>query len=391
VSKISVHEHEITLDHIYGLVTHAIAHRASDIHVEPYRERVRVRLRIDGQLMLHQEISHQAADVMIARVKVLAHMDVTQKRTPQDGTFTFPHQSNAVDIRVATFPTVHGEKLVLRILDRKHHVLDVAQLGLSDSMKNAVVHCLTHMHGLFLVTGPTGSGKTTTLYALLSLLNTANRHIITIEDPVEYCLDGVIQAQIYPAAGFTFEMGIRSLLRQDPDVIMIGEIRDRQTAHIAVEAALTGHLVLSTLHTHDAPSVIARLLDVGIEPFLMSAALIGIIAQRLAQRLCNACAQFVCLDDQKRTVLEHWGYDIRTEKMSTGCDGCYYRGNQGRVGIFQWLQVSEQMRSVITKRGDHTTIYEQASRDGMRHLYDDAVHKYSTGTISYQELLRVIV
>ncbi len=379
------------VERVDDLIATAIGQGASDIHIEPYAQLVRVRFRVDGILAEQQSFSKDIAEQVVARVKILARMNVTQRRIPQDGKFFVGSGENKIDIRVATFPTVYGEKVVIRILDRTTHVLSLDQLGMLHTIKENVLSHIQRMHGLFLVTGPTGSGKTTTLYALLNYLNLPNRHIITLEDPVEYYLDGIVQSQVHTSAGFTFEHGMRSLLRQDPDIIMVGEIRDKQTAHIAIEAALTGHLVVSTLHTHDAPSAIARLADMGIEPFLINAALIGVVAQRLARRLCDACKKEQILLPQEQQLLDAWGHTMHASYTGDGCDVCDGLGTKGRVGIFQWLGMNEELRNCIHKKLPLDALYTAAHGQGMLNLRDDALTKVKEGIISFSHMLSLIM
>ena len=274
---------------VNSLISDAIEHQASDIHLESQQNALRVRWRIDGVLYDKEPIESFFMAQVLSRIKVLAHIDITEKRIPHDGKFKVLFNGQEIDLRISSFPSIHGEKIVIRILDRAHHMIALDKLGFSDAMLDTFKTLLSRSSGFFLVSGPTGSGKTTTLYAALSALNSPEKNIITLEDPVEYSLEGITQSQIHPEAGFTFEKGIRSLLRQDPDVVMIGEIRDRQTAQVAIEASLTGHVVLSTIHTNDAPTVIMRLIDMGIEPFLVNAAVSGVLAQRLARTICPAC------------------------------------------------------------------------------------------------------
>ncbi|HXW86459.1 MAG TPA: GspE/PulE family protein [Candidatus Bathyarchaeia archaeon] len=386
------HPHQRTVvERVDDLIATAIVHGASDIHLEPYADFMRVRFRIDGMLVMQPSFAHDIAEQIVARIKILARMNVTIKRVAQDGKFFVAAGDEKVDIRVATFPTVYGEKVVIRILDRTVHVLSLDQLGMHEHIQANILTHVQRMHGLLLVTGPTGSGKTTTLYALLNYLNMPDRHIITLEDPVEYYLDGIVQSQVHTSAGFTFENGMRSLLRQDPDVIMVGEIRDKQTARIAIEAALTGHLVVSTLHTHDAPSAVARLADMGIEPFLINAALIGVVAQRLARRLCDACKITHALSLQEQELLESWGHTVAAAYNSAGCDNCDGAGTKGRVGIFQWLSMNEQLRSCIHKNFSLDTLYSSAYQQGMLNLRDDAAVKVKEGIISFAHMLSLIV
>jgi type II secretory ATPase GspE/PulE/Tfp pilus assembly ATPase PilB-like protein len=317
-------------------------------------------------------------------------MNIAKKRIPQDGKFQVSFSSSTmqkIDVRVSTFPSLYGEKMVVRILDHRMHTVSLDNLGFEDNVLQEFKQLISRPNGLLLVTGPTGSGKTTTLYAALVLLNDPEKNIVTLEDPIEYSLQGITQAQINPGVGFTFESGIRSVLRQDPDILMIGEIRDKQTARIAIEAALTGHLVLSTLHTNDAPSAVMRLMDMGIEPFLINAALIGVLAQRLARKICPMCRVMIIESDKQlldRLQITHEVY------QGNGCNSCDQLGYKGRVGIFEFLPISTSLRSLIVKQPIFDTIYSQARVDGMRTLSHDGKNKAEDGIISLTEYLRVI-
>ena len=285
----------------------AIQVGASDIHIESTIQGLRLRYRIDGVLYDQPAFSAQLSLQILSRIKILAHINIAEKRVPHDGKFRIQVQQRDIDMRVSSFPSLHGEKIVIRILDRSRQTIDLETIGFSTHMLEQFQALMKRSNGFFLVTGPTGSGKTTTLYAALAGLNDTTKHIITLEDPVEYNLDGITQGQIHTDAGFTFERGIRALLRQDPDIAMIGEIRDKQTARIAIEAALTGHLVLSTLHTNDAPSALMRLMDMGIEPFLINASVTGILAQRLVRKICVDCKEAVFPTAQEEAVIKKWG------------------------------------------------------------------------------------
>lgn len=373
------------------LLNDAIKHRASDIHLEPTRQELRVRFRIDGVLVDQNPFSIELSAAIVARLKILATLDSTERRIPQDGKFHVVYEGSEIDVRVSTFPCLYGEKVVVRILDRSLQTIQLDSLGLESTMLQAFKELLQRQSGFFLVTGPTGSGKTTTLYAALSFLHNSERNIVTLEDPVEYSLDGVTQAQINVPAGFTFEKGMRSLVRQDPDIIMVGEIRDKITARIAIEAALTGHLVLSTLHTADAPSAIMRLMDMGIESFLLNAALSGVLAQRLARKLCIDCrvSRAATIDEKK--LLKKIGVKSELIYESFGCDSCDNLGYKGRVGIFELLEISPALRAFIIANATFDTICAQARADGMKTLQEDAAHKVKDGIISLAEYLRVIV
>lgn len=374
-----------------ALLNDAIAHRASDIHLESNKEHLRVRFRIDGVLVDQNPFSNELSAAIIARLKILASLDSTERRIPQDGKFSFFHENNEIDIRISTFPCLYGEKIVVRILDRLLQTIVLESLGFEESMLKRFKHLLERQSGFFLVTGPTGSGKTTTLYAALSFLHNAERNIVTLEDPVEYSLSGITQAQINIPVGFTFEKGMRSLVRQDPDIIMVGEVRDKVTARIAIEAALTGHLVLSSLHTADAPSAIMRLMDMGIEPFLINASLSGVLAQRLVRTLCAECKRERSATLQEKKILKKYNIGGSTVYEAHGCASCDNLGYKGRIGIFEFLEISPALRALIIANGTLDEIYQQAHAEGMKTLQEDAAHKVAEGSISLAEFMRIIV
>ncbi len=373
-----------------ALLQTAIERGASDVHLESTKDGLRVRFRIDGilydQEMIDLEVMHQ----ITSRIKVLAHIDIAQKRIPQDGKFQLVIDGQSIDLRVSTFPTLLGQKVVLRILDPSVKTINIDNLGMSQQLREQFKLMITQPQGFFLVTGPTGSGKTTTLYAGLSCMNTPQKNIITLEDPIEYHISGITQGHIHPEAGFTFEKGMRSLLRQDPDVVMVGEIRDAQTAHIAIQAAMTGHLVLSTLHTNDAPSVIMRLMDMGIEPFLINASLTGVLAQRLARVLCGSCKKERSLTDHERELCGQFNKDIKVVYDATGCEKCFNLGHKGRIGLFEQLRMSDALRELMNQHPSIDSIRSQAAKEGMRSLMADGLDKVAQGIISFDELLRII-
>jgi len=375
---------------IVNTIVHtAIDRSASDIHLEPQETGLRVRFRIDGLLYDQQMVDRAVASQIIARIKVLAHIDVAQTRIAQDGKISMQHKKVLIDLRVSTFPAVRGEKMVIRILPQSDALVALECLGMQEDMLHTFSALLTRSSGFLLVSGPTGAGKTTTLYAALSLLNTQEKNIITLEDPVEYCLSSITQGQIHPAIGFDFADGIRALLRQDPDVVFIGEIRDQSTAHAALQASLTGHMVLSTVHTTDAPSVVIRLIDMGIEPFLINAALSGVVAQRLTRTLCNECKQQREPDVQEQELLKKVHSDITVLYSAVGCQNCFGLGYKGRTGIFELLPMSEDLRQLITQRPSLSQLRSQALADGMMRMVVDGLHKVKSGTITLQELMRV--
>jgi type II secretory ATPase GspE/PulE/Tfp pilus assembly ATPase PilB-like protein len=369
----------------------AIDQRASDIHLEPTRTHLRVRFRIDGILYDRESVDNSVAQQVLSRIKIMAHINTAEKRIPQDGKCQFMHNHVEVDLRVSTFPTVYGEKVVVRILDRAAHTLTLDALGLDASMRAALANLIATNSGFFLVAGPTGSGKTTTLYACLTERNSPEKNMVTLEDPVEYHIDGITQGHIHPEAGFTFEKGIRALLRQDPDIVMIGEIRDKQTARIAIEAALTGHLVFSTIHTNDAPSVVMRLMDMGIEPFLINAAISGVLAQRLARRLCAQCRVTSKPTEHEQAVLNRLGAHLETVYQPKGCNACSGVGYKGRVGIFELMRMTPALRARIVQHPSFDDLYTQAHTDGLITLANDGVAKVKDGIISVAELVRALL
>jgi len=365
--------------------------RASDIHLEPQYPEMRARFRIDGILHDIITIPKSVEASLISRVKVLADMDITEHRRPQDGHVSLKLNEKEYDLRVASTSTIAGEKIVIRILDKTGMLLGLNELGLSAEDQKVFASLISRPYGIILVTGPTGSGKTTTLYAVLSQLDTLSKNIITIEDPVEYKLEGINQVQVNPLAEITFATGLRSMLRQDPDIIMVGEIRDLETATIAIHAALTGHLVLSTLHTNDAPSAITRMIDMGVEPFLVSSSLIGVVAQRLVRIICPECKEEFT-PDQKQ--IKELGLEGRKEKISfyrgKGCQYCMQTTYRGRSGVFEIMKVSDKIRDLILQKQPASKIRDVAISEGMALLKDAAVNKVIHGITTAEEIKRVI-
>ena len=357
---------------INALLTQALREGASDIHIEPFEQISVVRFRIDGTLRDVVRPRKGIHASLISRIKIMAQLDIAEKRLPQDGRITLRVGGKPIDVRVSTLPTGHGERAVLRLLDKEAGRLSLHKLGMSDAVQRQFDQLIAQPHGIVLVTGPTGSGKSTTLYAALSRLNAATTNILTVEDPIEYEVDGVGQTQVNPRIDMTFAKALRAILRQDPDVIMIGEIRDLETAQIAVQASLTGHLVLATLHTNDAPAAVTRLLDMGIEPFLLSSSLLGVVAQRLVRKLCTHCRRF---DGQ------HW--------QAVGCAECGQTGYQGRVGIYELMLTTEQIRAQIHEQSSEAAIRAAAQHDGMRTMREDGERWLADGTTTLTELLRV--
>jgi type IV pilus assembly protein PilB len=382
---------------VNSIIFEAAEDGASDVHIEPQEECLLVRFRIDGVLAEVQRIPKRLTNAVTTRLKVLAKMDIAERRRPQDGRISL----NAVaagrllDVRIATLPTVEGESVVMRLLDKSKRPPTLEELGLSSGMRDQLAAIVRKPTGALLVTGPTGSGKSTTLYAALAEINRPEINIITVEDPVEYRLAGINQVQINQKAGLTFAAALRSILRSDPDVVMVGEIRDGETAKISIEAALTGHFVLSTLHTNDAPSAITRLNEMGVEPFLTGAAVSAVLAQRLARRLCSHCCEMYrpTVDDLIRVGISPEDTARRDGMVfyrRRGCPRCNQSGYRGRVGIYQLLTMSEELEALAVARATRDEIEGAAYRTGMRRLWDDGVDKVAAGLTSLEELARVV-
>ena len=357
---------------INALLTQALREGASDIHIEPFEQTSVVRFRIDGSLRDVVRPRKAIHASLISRIKIMAQLDIAEKRLPQDGRITLRVGGKGVDVRVSTLPTGHGERAVLRLLDKEAGRLDLSHLGMSPDLLPQFDTLINQPHGIVLVTGPTGSGKTTTLYAALSRLNASTTNILTVEDPIEYDLIGVGQTQVNARIDMSFAKALRAILRQDPDVIMIGEIRDLETAQIAVQASLTGHLVLATLHTNDAAAAVTRLLDMGIEPFLLSSSLLGVMAQRLVRKLCVHC---------KVNDGHAW--------QAVGCDKCGATGYQGRVGVYELLQTTDDIRAQIHNRASEADIRQAAQKVGMKTMREDGERWLRDGTTTQAEVLRV--
>jgi len=359
---------------------------ASDIHLEPRRDDFLVRLRVDGVLFDRTSVPKSWARPVIARIKVLAKLDIAQRRLPQDGRLQFQYKTSRIDLRVATTPTLHGEGAVLRVLDGGRELHDLASLDLDDQQLESVERIITCRDGFVLATGPTGSGKTTTLYAILQKLNGRDRKIVTLEDPVENEMDGVTQINANPKVGLTFAKGLRSILRQDPDVVLVGEIRDGETAGIAVQAALTGHIVLSTLHTVGAPETVTRLTDMGIEPYLLSDTMRGIVAQRLLRRVCPHCRRPVAPDP---TVMSRLGIDLSGEEFfeGRGCDECHDTGYKGRIGIYEVMQMTPTLCALVQRGVSSEELHAAALEQGVITLRQDGLRKARAGLTTLQEVL----
>lgn len=374
------------------IISRGVNDGASDIHIEPAKDHVRVRIRIDGILQEIMQIPKKVQASLISRFKIMSEMDIATKRAPQDGRISATIDDKQFDFRVSTLPSVFGEKIVLRILDKSAISIGLHKLGLLPETLERFENLISRTYGIILVTGPTGSGKSTTLYSVLSKLNSGEKNILTIEDPVEYEVAGLTQVQINNRAGLTFASGLRTMLRQDPDIAMVGEIRDAETAIIATEAALTGHLVLSTLHTNDAPGALTRLVDMGIEPFLIASSVIGVMAQRLVRLVCPKCKEQY---QPPRDAVKRLGIDIEGDTKVTfyrgrGCDHCGGKGYKGRLGVYELMFLNDRIRDLVLQKSSAHVIREAAIESGMKTLKDDAIAKILLGQTTLEECLRVI-
>ncbi len=387
------------------IVKHAMDGRASDIHIEPVEGSYRVRFRIDGLLRSQLVFPIEVGRAVISRIKILSNLKIDEKRKPQDGRFRFEGEDEAVDLRVSSLPVIDGEKIVMRVLDKSHNVSDLEKLGLWGRNRSVLERRIREPFGIILITGPTGSGKSTTLYAFLQILNQEERNIITLEDPVEYYVEGINQSQIKPEIGYTFASGLRSILRQDPNVIMVGEIRDSETAELAIHAALTGHLVLSTLHTNDAIGAVPRLIDMGIEPFLLASSLQVMAAQRLVRRICDQCKEPLELSSVQRSRLQEFFKSIPEEEVRAydldpkrelvfyhgkGCDECGNTGYKGRIAVYEVLEVDEGVHEIIAdKNGNEVELRKAADNQKMLSMKQDGLLKVLKGITTLAEMERV--
>jgi type IV pilus assembly protein PilB len=377
------------IQNVNKYITDAINQGASDIHFEPFEKAFRLRYRIDGRLVEIVKIPLEKKSAYISRVKIMAELDIAEKRRPQDGRIRVVGGNKIVDIRVSTMPTDFGEKIVLRLLDKSAFSLSMDNIGFDNRMKEQFEHILKSPHGIILVTGPTGSGKTTTLYTALNYLNKPDVNILTIEDPIEYNLDGINQTHVRADIGFTFAKALRSFLRQDPDIIMVGEIRDSETAEIAIRAALTGHLVLSTLHTNDASTAITRLTEMGIEPFLVASSLRMVIAQRLVRKICTHCKQeFRPEESMLRQLKTEEKDQIEKYYIGRGCDYCNKTGYLGRTAVIELLPITEKIADLVLNHANASKINRQAQTEGMLTLRQHAISKIKEGITSLQEVIR---
>jgi type IV pilus assembly protein PilB len=397
---------------VYSIITGGIDSRASDIHIEPQKPDMRVRYRVDGLLHDTLDVPASVQQEVISHIKILAEMDISERRMPQDGHIAIRHNNRSYDLRVSSLPAVGGEKIVIRILDKNADRWSLEKIVTSQENNKKFRSLVKNPYGMLLLTGPTGSGKTTTLYAILQLLNTPEKNIVTVEDPVEYRLEGITQVQVRPSAGRTFASALRSILRQDPDIVLVGEIRDYETAEIAVSAALTGHLVLSTLHTNDAAGAISRLINIGIPPFLIASALLGTVAQRLVRTVCPKCKQSYSPSSEEIELLDSQNTIPDSDQASTkrnqrdrkrnkkakeirlyqgqGCEDCYNSGYRGRSAIYEILNVSREIRMLITNADSDEAIKRQAIAEGMKTLRRDGIEQAVKGVTTLEELLRVV-
>ncbi len=359
----------------------AIKERASDIHIQPYENHLQVRFRIDGLLFDQFEIPKEKQEELLSRIKVMGKMNIAEKRLPQDGRASVAFGDRNIDLRIASLPTSFGERVVIRLLDKGARLYTLEELGMPQHLMVQFRKLIHREHGLFLVTGPTGSGKSTTLYAALQEINSRDKNVVTLEDPIEYQLNGISQTQINEKKGMTFAKGLRNILRQDPDIIMVGEIRDQETAEMAIQSALTGHMVYSTLHTNDATSAVTRLLDLGIEPYLVASSLVGVLAQRLVRRICQDCKR--SLKDNSADNQESLAYE------GVGCENCRQTGFRGRVGLFELMSINEQVQGLIQKRSAASKIGRMAVSQGMHRLRESGLQLVQQGQTTLSEVLRV--
>lgn len=374
---------------INALFGEALKRDASDIHIETYEKTMSVRLRVDGILQEVLTPNRRLAPLLVSRIKVMSRLDIAEKRVPQDGRVSLRIAGRSVDVRVSTIPSNYGERVVMRLLDKQAARIDLSHLGMPAKTLAKLTDLLHQPNGIILVTGPTGSGKTTTLYAGLMALNDRKRNILTVEDPVEYDIEGIGQTQVHAKVGMTFARGLRAILRQDPDVVMVGEIRDQETAEIAVQASLTGHMVLSTLHTNTAIGAITRLVDIGVEPYLIASSLKGVLAQRLVRRLCQSCRQEICLDATEARLLGDTSLEGQRAYNAGGCDDCQHSGYRGRQGVYELLVIDRELAEMIHNRAGEQEIQRYASRR-MTTLMSEGRRLVLEGQTSLDELLRSV-
>ncbi|MGX1263545.1 type IV pilus assembly protein PilB [Rossellomorea marisflavi] len=373
------------------ILSNAVTQKASDIHIDPQETKVAIRLRVDGILRTERNLPKHMQSMLLARLKIMANLDITEFRVPQDGRMKVNVDVHPIDLRVSTLPTVYGEKIVLRLLDLGSQLNDLQKLGFNKVNHQRFMNLIKQPTGIVLITGPTGSGKSSTLYAALNHLNSEEVNIITVEDPVEYQLEGINQISVNQQVGLTFAKGLRAILRQDPNVIMVGEIRDKETVEVSIRASLTGHLVLSTLHTNDSISTITRLLDMGVEPFLVASSLSGVVAQRLIRRVCRDCKQVVPATTREIGIFAKRGMKIETITRGTGCSSCNMTGYKGRIAIHEILMMNEEMKKVILNDEPISKLRELAIRNKTIFLVDDGLLKVKQGLTTTEEVLRVSI
>jgi type IV pilus assembly protein PilB len=373
---------------VNSLIMEAYQQNASDIHIEPEEHFTRIRMRIDGDLQIHNELSSEAHNLIVTRIKIISGMNIAEKRIPQDGAFQFRNDVFAVDIRVSSLPTAHGEKVVMRLLGADRNITyDLASLGLSDYTQRTIEKAIRFPHGILLVTGPTGSGKTTTLYSMLSKMADPKKNIITVEDPIERKFEGINQVHVNARAGLTFAGGLRSILRQDPDIIMVGEIRDGETAEIAIRAAITGHFVLSTIHTNDALSTVVRLIDMGIEPFLVASSVKCVMSQRLVKKICPHCKTLLPVTSSDNLLLRS---NLEKAYVGKGCQHCNKTGYSGRTAVFEIILIDSHLEELIAKRASMEQLKAYASEKKMRMLRDEVMELIEKGLTSVEEGIRIL-
>lgn len=370
------------------IIQQAVQQRASDIHIDPQADWIRVRYRVDGLMRTERVLPKHMQGVIASRLKILGHMNIAERRLPQDGRFHMEVDLRTVDVRVSTLPTTHGEKIVMRVFDMRTAINDIDKLGFEPENLERFQRLIRHTHGIVLITGPTGSGKTSTLYTALKRLNTDEVNIVTVEDPIEYQVDGINQVQVNTTTGLTFASGLRAILRQDPNIIMVGEIRDGETAEIAVRAALTGHLVLSTLHTNDAVAAMTRLIDMGVEPFLVASSFVGVVGQRLVRRVCHECAQPFIPNAEEARMLEVRGLTLTHLRQGAGCASCNRTGYRGRVAIQEVMLMDDTLRRLVLEKRPDAEYRVHATSHGMKTMFDDGLVKVAHGITTFAEVFR---
>lgn len=374
---------------VNSILQSAIEQHASDIHIDPQEKGVLIRIRMDGKLQKERILPKEIQGVLLARIKIMANLNITEQRVPQDGRIRMLIDVRQVDLRISSLPTIFGEKIVIRILDMNNSVTDISQLGFQERNLKKYLKMIENPHGLVLITGPTGSGKSSTLYASLNKLNHEDVNIVSVEDPVEYQLEGINQVQVNSAIGMTFASALRSILRQDPNIIMLGEIRDRETAEIAIRGSLTGHLVLSTLHTNDSVGTLMRLIDMGVEPFLVASSLTGVVSQRLVRKICRDCKAEVEVTKREQEIFESKGMQVEKLYRGKGCSTCNMTGYRGRMAVQEVLVIDDEMRRVLLNGETVTRLYDIAEKNGTIFLLDDGLQKVLDGVTTTEEVLHV--